>query len=450
MEMKNLKAESHGLQSFPVLLSAGAAISLALSPAVAEVANVECASEPATNQPAWLNPPQPLQLTLGAFDFHPHLRALTVYDDNIEFLAKGKQADIINQISPGVQIVGGDRSTLRTYFDQYADQGYVSDLAALSTSSLVIHSPEIWPDKFLVVDYSTQWQLFGHYTRNDSVDQFVTVNAEWPMAKWVTGFLEDYSDQKIVLAAAATRTEVRQNQTELNAGYQFDDKYSVDTAFGFQDVAYPESPNLDGYTEGRWGLSLNRQIAQIFYASLVGASGFDQVIGGQNQQFNDFGGRIRYRYSEKFSMDASLGEEYRQYDSGIPSTLKPYGTLGVTYAPWERTYLRLMFTRQQFPSLYDGDYYVSTGGELVVRKYFTDRFLIQSDIGYYQADFMPTTETGGSRKPLDYYAVRIDGEVRLFKDLDAEVYYLFRGSGISQNDNVLQENQCGFQVLFQF
>jgi hypothetical protein len=443
-EALNLSSQKESLR---IALVAGVALSLALSAATAQVANVAGASDPATNLPAWLNPARPPQLSWGPFDVHPHLRELVIADDNIGFAAKNQQADVANDLAGGFRIVGGDRSTLRAY----AEQDHPVDAARLSTSYLIIQPPETWPDKFLVLDYLTQWQLYTRYTSNNSVDQFVAANAEWPMAKLVLGLVENYSDQKTLLIAGATRTEIQQNQTELNAGYRLDDKFSFNIAMDFQDVAYPDSPDLSGYTETKWTLSANREVAHLFNASLVMAGGLDDVQDGPNQQFEDFGARIRYEYSELFAMDVSAGGEYRQYDSGISATLQPYCTLGGTYSPNERTRFRVILGRQQFPTLYERYYYTSTGGDFVFQKYLTERFSVQSDIAYYENDYSPTTKgAANNRHPSDYYAVRLAGKLRLRKYLAAEIFYLFRGSGLSQNYNSLQENQAGLQLELRY
>ena len=101
----------------------------------------------------------------------------------------------------------------------------VSDvnLAYLAASSLVVKPSEDWPDKFLLLDYSPQWQEFGKHSENDSLDQFVTANAVWPMAKLILGVQENYSDQKATIVEASTRSEIQQNHTELDAGYRLND-----------------------------------------------------------------------------------------------------------------------------------------------------------------------------------------------------------------------------------
>ena len=277
----------------------------------------------------------------------------------------------------------------------------------------------------------------------------MTAMGEWPFAKLVLGVNENYSDQKEVIVQSESRNEVRQNVTELNAGYQVNDQVSLDGALQFQDVDYPGATNLFGYTEWKGTVSANRQI-QLFNVSLVGAGGVDQVSGAENQEFEQFGGRVRYQFNELFSLDGAVGIEDRQFDSGISSALDPYFILGATYSPWEQNSIRVAFSRQQFPSLYDGYYYTSTGGTLTIRKSLTDRFTIQSQLGYYQFDYTSTSRTGGKVNPSDYYSVLIKVEMRLIKVLSADVFYQFSGSGLSQNNYVLQDNRGGVELALHF
>ena len=403
-----------------------------------------------TNQPAWLNPAQSLTFSYGAFDLHPRLRSTTIYDDNILFAHNGRQQDVISQVAPGIQILGGDRQTLETYLNQAEYWNYNLNLIRLAPSYLIVRPPESWPDKFLLLDYSPQWQQFGKHSENDSLDQFVTANAVWPMAKLILGIQESFSDQKMTIVEASTRSKIRQNHTELDAGYQLNDKFSVDTAFVRQDVAYPTSTNLQGYTEWKGSVSLNRQVGPTLNVSWVSAGGLDEIAAGQNQQFVQTGGRARYSYSELFQVDGSLGVEYRQFDTGRADTFTPYFTLGATYQPWERTYFRLGLARQQFASLNDGYFYTSTGGYLTVRRDFTDRFSIWTDLSCYRFDYTPSANVVNTAKPGDYYAMRLTGDLKLWKHLDSQLYYQFSGNGLFQNNSVVQDNQVGLQFTLRY
>ena len=448
--MRKLKCELHGVESCQVLLAAMVIASGVTHQASAQDASPNSPPAAPANQPAWLNSSQPLTLSYGSFDLHPRLRSTTIYDDNILFSPKGRQQDIINQVAPGIQILGGDRQTLETYLNRAEYWNYSLNLLKLAPSSLIVDSAENWPGKFVLVDYSPQWQKFGKHTENDSLDQFVVANAVWPMAKLILAVQETYSDQKATVVEASTRSTIQQNHTELNAAYRLNEKFSVDTAFVRQDVQYPGNTNLVGFTEWKGSVSLNRQVGPTLNVSWVSAGGMDEIAAGQNQQFLQSGVRARYNYSELFLVDGSLGVEYRQFDTGRGDTFTPYFTFGASYRPWERTSIRVGIARQQFASLNQGYFYTSTGGYLTLRRDFTDRFSIWTDLSYFQFDYTPTANVANNSKPSDYYALRLTGDYKLWKHLDSQLYYQFSGNGVLQNDTVVQDHQIGLQLTLRF
>ena len=421
--------------------------------AVAQSAAVEdqsSQSSQSTNNPSWLHKAESLKLSWGAFDFHPRLRETMISDDNILYSTKNQQQDFINQVAPGIQIVGGDRSSLNTYSATAEEWNQSFDLTRVNPSWLVLQSSENWPDKFMLLDYSPQWQAFSRHSANDSLDQFLRANAVWPMSKLVIGFRQDYRDEKTVVIEALRRGEVEQIHTELDAGYRLNDKFSVDTAFERQDMSYPDTTNMTGYVEWKGTVSLNRQILDTFNASLFVAGGWDEVGTGLDQSFEQLGVRLRYDYSRLFGLDGAVGVEDRAFDSGRSDSVAPFFNLGASYHPWERTYFRVAITRQQYASLNNGYFYTSTGGNLSLRKDFTDRFSLQGDVGYYETDYTPIQNIANNSKPSDYYSMQLTGKVKLLKCLDGSIYCLFRGSGLSQNNSVIQDNQCGVQLALHY
>ena len=451
MNKKETRNRSHDRNPRPLLLATVALAGMGTSWAVAQEAATDGSQAYyATNRPAWLNPSQSLTLSYGAFDLHPRLRSTTIYDDNILYAAQGRQADVISQVAPGVQILGGDRQTLETYLNRAEDRNQLVNLAQLSPSELVISPPENWPDKFLLLDYSPQWQEFARYSGNDSFDQFLTANGVWPMAKLIVGFQENYSDQKTTIVEAATRSTIQRNESELDACYVLNDKFTVATAFTRSAVDYPDTTNLLGYAEWKGSVSINRQVGPILNVSLVTAGGVDEVSSGQNQQFLQEGVRGRYNYSELFAVDCSLGVEYRQFDSGRSDTFTPYFSLGAVYQPWERTYLRLGLARQQYASLGRGYAYIATGGFLVLHKDITDRFSLRTELDYFKYDYTRTDNAADTSQPSDFYLLKLTADYKLWKHLEARIYYQYSGEGLLENTSVLQDNQVGLQAELRF
>lgn len=403
------------------------------------------------NHPAWLKTADSPDLSYGSFDFHPRLRVGETYDDNILFAQQGAESDFITQTAPGIQILGGDRQTLYNYQEQAAEyDNRELLLGGLTPSYLMLRDPENWPDRYVLLDYSPQWQNFAQHTGNDSLDQFVTFNALWPMAKLVLGVQENYTDQKLVLEDAQQRAEIRQDVTALNASYRLSDKFSLDSVGTYQSTSYPGTTNLTGYSEWKGTFAANRQMGAVLNAGLVLAGGVDKVTMNQGQEFVQLGGRLRYYYSEILSADASAGMEYRSFDSGRSPLYSPYLTLGVNYNPWQRTFFRLGLIRQNQAALQYHNFDTQTGGYVSLHRDFTDRYSAWLNVNYFDTSYNQLIRVSGTPLPTDYYSVRLTGSAKVRKYLEAQVYYQFSGSGLIETANHIEDNSVGLQVSMKY
>jgi hypothetical protein len=76
--------------------------------------------------------------------------------------------------------------------------------------------------------------------------------------------------------------------------------------------------------------------------------------------------------------------------------------------------------------------------------------MIQADLNYDQTEYERTSRQAGTTNPSDFYSLQFTGMVQLLKSLNAEVFYMFRGQGLSQSYSVLQDNQCGVKFALHF
>ena len=230
------------------------------------------------------------------------------------------------------------------------------------------------------------------------------------------------------------------------------DNLSADSAWTREENAYPDTGSLVGYTEWKGSLSLNLQALPKLNVSFVSAGGMDQVGYNQNQQFVQLGGRARYSLTELFEVDASLGGEYRQFDTGHAAVLNPYFNLSAVYKPWDRVSLRLGAKRQSYAALYQKSYYTSTGAFLDLRQSFTERFSLQGYLDYDYVDYMNTQNGPASKSlvPGDYYTLKISANYSLLKHMTSRLFYQFIGSGFSVNQDVIRDNQVGLQLSLDF
>lgn len=394
-----------------------------------------------TNPPAWLNPKQLPELVWGGFELHPRLRTTLVYDDNILFTDKHQKADLITQLTPGMQIVGGDLSSLRNY-----DPEFSLVVAKLSADSVVIRPSQEWPNSFVAVDYAPRWDVYTQNNENNALNQFASIASIWPMARLVIGLRAEASDERGTIIQAARRTRVRQYSGVFSAGYQINNAVSISTEVQLGNKAYPETTNLTGFTEIKGVASLNRQFTDAFNIGIIGAGGWDMVSDSSSQEFIQFGGRIRYGLTAKINIDLMGGVEYRMFDSGVSQNLKPFANIAIAYQLREGTICRFEIARQQYASLNSGYAYTATGGYFLLRQDFTDRFSLQGNLSYYQTENTPTLPNKPSISSTDHYGVMLQGGMRITSHMEAVLSYGISGSGLIQDGYVLQANQFSLSL----
>jgi hypothetical protein len=386
---------------------------------------------------------KPLDFRLGPFDLHPRVTAGMTYDDNILFSPTNTEADEIWTIQPAVQAVAGDDAALVTYRDAHVD------VLTLSPDTIIIQPPEDWPGKLFILDYGPRFQFFDHYSSNNSIDQFGTLNLLWPMTKFIFGLRQDYEDEKTTLVEAGQRTGIQTITTTISLAYQLGDRTSLEGDFQRYSVGY-DQPGLTGYTEYNTKDWFNYEIEENLHASVGVIGGLDVVTGGQDQTFEQFLARLRYNYTEKLTFDASVGAEWVQYEDGNPGTLSTVFTVTGQYQLAERTTLNLTGSRQQYASIYSGYYYTSTGAKLGISQGITDRFMAAFNVGYYNLDYTPATPaTGLAKYTDDYWNARLGFQAKLGKYLVGQIFYQWFYDQRPTGGNVT-DNQAGVQLTLGF
>ncbi|HZM06642.1 MAG TPA: hypothetical protein VFC44_26885 [Candidatus Saccharimonadales bacterium] len=383
-----------------------------------------------------------LDLQLGPFALHPRLVAGAIYDDNILLSVANKEADLEWTVQPALQAVAGDDAALLAY----RDLNY--DVLGLSPGGLIVQQPELWPGKFLLIDYGPRFQLFDKYTANNSIDELGTLNLLWPMHKLIVGFKQDYRLEKTEIIEFDQRATVETISSALSAAYQLGDATSIESNFRRISVGYNQA-GLTGYTEYNTEDWFNYQLKENVPISLGVLAGEDVVADRQDQTYEQLRVRARYSYTEKLAFDASGGGELRQYQNGNSATLSPVFTIAGEYRPTERSTVRLSGFRQQYASIFNGYNYSTTGASLEGRQGITDRFTAALSVGYYSIDYTPISR-GVSSSTGDYYIARISLEAKIIRHLNGQIYYQLLSSQSQVGGGGVTDNQTGVQLTLGF
>ena len=379
-----------------------------------------------------------LEMRVGPFDLHPRLSAGLTYDDNILLTSANRETDTEWIIHPALQAVAGDDAALVAY----RDQNY--DVLSLAPGGLIVQQPDVWPGKFVIVDYGPGFQLFDKYTANNHIDEFGTLNVVWPMSKLILGLKQDYQSQKTELIEFDRRTAVETITTTLSGAYQFGEVTSMESDFRRISVNY-DQPGLTGYTEYNTEDWFNYQVTEYMPVSLGVLAGEDDVANHQNQTFEQLRARARYSFTEKLAFDVSGGGELREYENGKHATLDPVFTVAAEYKPTERTSLRLGGLRQQYASIFNGYNYSTTGATLELRQEITDRYTASVTGGYYSLDFT-AANSGVMPYTGDYYLARMSFDAKIVRHLDCQIFYQYLSSKSQINSGSVSDDQTGIQL----
>jgi hypothetical protein len=404
----------------------------------------------ATNQPlATLNPQPstlPTELRLGPFDIQPRITTGVTYDDNIFILSTNPESDLIWSLQPAFLAVAGDRLAIEDYRRAY------HDVVRYSPDTFIITESETWPGRTLMVDYGPKFNWFTQHAENDSIDEFLTVNALWPMGKMILGLRQEYVLQNTTIIEAGRRSWQQTIPTALMAGYQFSDKTTAEVNLSHNSVSY-EQQGLADYSDWNWDNWLNYQYNPVLNMSLGANLGILDVSSQPHQTYETPAVRARYRYGTRVILDGSAGVQMRQYGAGVADTLEPVFSLTAYYQASENSTFHLTGFRRELPSVTSGYDYISTGVSLGFQQQFGDRYFASLAMTYYSFDYRATSPdlviAEQARRVDNFIEVRPAFEVRFTRNLVGSLFYLFRTVQSAQWDG-WTDNQVGTRVTWTF
>ena len=128
--------------------------------------------------------------------------------------------------------------------------------------------------------------------------------------------------------------------TALYSSYPLGEKTSLEVNGNLNITDYDE----DIYT-GAWDISNNNWIRYQYSPKLALATGlvfgYTAIEDNADQTYQQLLARASFAVVEKVNLTASLGGEWRQFDSGVDDSLTPVWNLAAAYRPRDSTVLTL-------------------------------------------------------------------------------------------------------------
>ena len=391
----------------------------------------------------FLDPPQ---LQLGPVDFHPRLTAGMTYDSNIYISSSNPQADEIWSVNPAVQLVAGDR---QSYAESRLSGASYLDV---SPAGFITTPPDYWPGTILTLDYGPRFNWYTHASNNNGVDQFATFNTLFPLSRIILGVRQAYSYQSQQVIEAAQRSIQTAFNTALTSGYQIGSRSSLQINVRRDSYSYSDQ-SLIGYTQYQNDNWYGFQFDERLNLGIGVTAGYVSVQEQPSQTYQQILARALYRLAEKVALDASVGVDIRQYDSGSAGTLEPVFSLTGTYHPTPTTSFSLNAHRSDQPSVQYGANYLMTGFNLGGRQQFLDRYSVRlfggfDSYAYYSTRGIP--DSIASQSNNNYWSARLDLEYRVNAFLRANVFCLYSQQHYQTGTGGFTDNQIGFSATYGF
>jgi hypothetical protein len=353
-----------------------------------------------------------------------------VWDDNIFISHTNKVSDYYFAIEP--QITLG-----------------VGDIAGHNTSYLRL---DYMPSAILFVDHSDQ-DAFNQLIHLEGGHSFgrLTLSLSQDVALLESANLNSFSDTTGLWANTDASGPTRMNifYTRLRASYDLTGKMFLQAEFDSPTYFYPN--NISDYTISG-GLYLYYNWLPKLSVGIGGTFGYTWVDDpSTNQSFEQINLRLNYEVTAKLALYASGGVEFRQFDGNRNTYDSPVFELGVSYHPFEGSYLSLAAGRRIYASGYleDQDFGATYVAGRFQQRLF-HRVYLGLGAGYEHSNYFATDRDVSATRDDDYWFIEPSVDVLITRWLSAGVYYLHRED--SSNDDLFswEDNQVGVRATLRF
>ncbi len=394
------------------------------------------------------------------FDLHPRAALSQTYDDNITLRQTNALKDFITSIAPGFSLSMGD--------------------AAAAES------------KFLLLDYGANLQYFADHEEFNSIDNTVKLNGLLPFSKLTLGANIGYADVFSSVVDLAERVEQRIYNVGLNSRYEATAKTSVEVNGNFRRTDYPDS-TLIGSQELSNDNWINNQVSAKINLGLGLTFGTLDVDQGVSQFYERVLLRAIYSLTYKLDFNASVGVEFRQYQSSdtkivvsaeqitvttnvsgtnivlttnstfVPiatntvhqsgfSSASPVFNVGAVYRPWEGTTFSLNASRHEESSPTESGYnYVTMGISANVRQRFWDRYAVSFGGSYENSSYTAVSMDQKSGRSDNYYSIKLGVDALITQRWTVGAFVQHRGSDSNvEGGNIYDDNLVVLQTIYSF
>jgi hypothetical protein len=363
--------------------------------------------------------------TPGARDFNFVAKVKTgvTYDDNIFIRNTNRESDAIFTVAPTVAGGVGDvrpelkRLSLDTFTPAVVDEGYV-------------------PRDFLLVRYTPTALVFLDHSDENAVDHDAALQGRLQFAYLTLGFRTSF--QKLTTPDVDVGGRVSRSifAQEFSAAYDYSERTSFDFVLTGSARRYPSHVDSQEIASQNW---INYRVGAWTDLGAGVTLGYLDVEASPGQFYQQGLLRARYRATEKISLSANGGVEFREVDHRDRAT--PVFGLALNYTPFEQTIFSLEGSRRvENSALTSGLNIEYSTVTLDIRQRLAQHYHIGTSASYQAARYVEITGPASNRED-DLYDVQPYVRMDISKTATLQAGYVFRRNSSSVERFTFRQNQ---------
>lgn len=356
-------------------------------------------------------PPKDL-FSWGPITAHPHLLYRFLYGNGVQVRPNDPLKTALHELSPGLLLDVGRHWTL---------------------------------------DYTPTLSFYSNHQFRDNVGHAASLTGAVERNDWRFGLSQSYVSFSAPLVETGTQTDQETYTTALSASHSLGSKMSVDLNLNQE---YLNAQSFSSHWEWSTLEWLNYQFAPRLDAGLGLGGGYVDVHAGPGEAFEQFQGRVRWRTTDKISLDIHGGGEEREFLEfrGNPShnLFNPVFGASIEYQPFLQTRLSLTANRAVAASYFDNQVSETTVISGALNQRLLGRLNLGLSGGYNTARYVASSSGAASGRSDDFYFFNARLGCTLLKRASVSVFWQYTDNSSSQAGFGFTSKQIGFELGYRF
>lgn len=360
------------------------------------------------------------------------------YDDNLFIRDSRKESDFYTTIAATLAFGWGD------YKDQVSALGDFDHVYHISLEEMGVER-----NNFVFATYMPSWTEFVDHTSENSFNNNLAFNSSFQFSKLTLGLSSSLVSADATDIDVGNRVHYDVLTEALNAHYSLGDKTSLSVAVSDTNRTYP-SPLLSS-NEVVNSDTLNYQILPKTSMSLGVTLGYLTVQNSPGQTYEQVEVGTTWVATEKFSLRATGGVEFRQTNSPAGDIIGGIFRGGMSYLPFDGTDCGLdVFRETRNSAILPSDDYTATGLTGSVRQRLFHRLNATMECGYTNAVYTTLEAASGVQREDNYVYGKLDLAFDLTKWASIDVGYQYRQNLSSLPNTTFHQDLANVRVNITF